>query len=291
MKKILSYLIIMTAGGLFAACSLNDAPEFDDANAFVAFEKTAISVDENAGTLRVGVRLTSLGGLTSTVAYQIFNGTAQEDVDFEPTGGSSVLTFSAETPVQYIEFNILEHPGLFTGDRSFGIKLTNGGDVALGAADSTAITVLDLDHPLSFILGNYSGTGIDGWDFTPYSWSGVVFEKDADDVSKIWIRKIFEATGATAVYGIVNEEKTELTLQMHQITGTVSGYNAYLEGAEIPFAMLESSDRLTFTISTAGVTTISLKGDYEMGIGAYNASTEAFAGWFERYSEVVFTKQ
>jgi hypothetical protein len=254
MKKILSYLIIMTAGGLFAACSLNDAPEFDDANAFVAFEKTAISVDENAGTLRVGVRLTSLGGLTSTVAYQVFNGTAQEDVDFEPTGGSSVLTFSAETPVQYIEFNILEHPGLFTGDRSFGIKLTNGGDVALGAADSTAVTVLDLDHPLSFMLGNYTVYGPNYFGGRADTWE-VTIEKDPDgDVAKVWISNLVVAGTSEKVYGIVNEDKNKIEIPVGQTIAVAASYDSVvLEGFDDPdineAGLLPTGSKITMSLT------------------------------------------
>jgi hypothetical protein len=296
MKKTILYFSIIVAGVLWgASCSLNETPVFDDSEAFAAFEKATLSVNENAGTLRVPVRLTSLSGKTSTVTYQIIDSTAQEGRDFEVVGGSSVLTFSAEDPVQYIVFNILEHAGVFTGDRSFGIKLTGGGSVNLGAVDAATITIADLDHPLSFMFGNYKGTGVDAWDFTSYTWLGVVFEKDAEDVTKVWIRNIFEAAAAAtaatkqSVYGIVNEDKTLLTIPVHQAVGTVSGYNAFFEGATIPFSMMATGEQLVFDINANG--TVSLRGAYEAGVGAYNPSSGAFAGWFERVSELVFTKQ
>jgi hypothetical protein len=306
MKKIIAYFSIIVAGGLLASCNLNETPAFSDSEAFVAFDKVAISVEEDtsavSSTLRVPVRLTSLGGLTSTVTYQVFEGPrpapnakldagAQEGRDYELVSGSSVLTFTAANPVQYIEFDILSHPGAFTGDRTFGIKLISSGSVNKGRADSVAITILDLDHPLSFILGNYNGSGIDAWDESQYSWTGVIFEKDPDgDVSKVWIKRMFEAVNpATSIYGIVNENKTEISIPVHQSAGVVSGYNAFVDGAEIPYALIAEGQKLIFDINNNG--TISIHGNYQVGVTAYNPTTQAMAGWFERWSNCTFTKQ
>jgi hypothetical protein len=299
MKKIITYLSIIIAGGLLgASCNLNETPAFDDGEAFVAFDKIDISVNEDAATLRVPVRLTSLGGKTATVSYEIFelptpaSGSdkgARDGRDYDLVGGSSVLTFAANSPVQYVEFDILAHAGDFTGDRSFGVKLTSSGNVNIGAADSVAIKILDLDHPLAFILGNYIGSGIDAWDGSLYSWSGVVFEKDPEgDVTKVWIKQMFESVNSSAkIYGIVNAEKTEIAIPVHQSAGVVSGYNAYVDGAEIPFALIAEGQKLIFDING----TISIHGDYQVGVTAYNPTTQAMAGWFERVSNCTFTKQ
>jgi hypothetical protein len=293
----------MAGGLLVAACNLNDTPEFSNSEAFVSFDKVAISVAEDTANtstrLRVPVRLTSLG-LTSSVTYELFelptatgptDAGAREGRDYELVNESTVLTFTAGASVQYIEFDILTHNPDFTGDRSFGIKLTTPGSVKMGAADSVAITILDLNHPLSAILGNYIGSGDDAWGGGVYTWTGVVFEKDPEgDLSKVWIKRMFKNVNpAASIYGVVNEDKTEISIPVHQSAGVVSGYNAFVDGAEIPFALMPAGEKLTFDINVNG--TISIHGNYQVGVTAYNPTTQVMAGWFERVSNCIFTKQ
>lgn len=289
MNKILLYLTILAGVAIFGACNLNESPEFNDAEAFVAFGGTRFSVTEDAGVLSVPVRLTSLGEVTAAVTFEVIDSTAVAGRDFELSGGASVLNFDGSDPVQHIDFNILPHEGEFTGDLVFGIVLKSAGNVNLGSNDTVYTTILDIDHPLASILGAYTGSGDDAFGSGVYSWGDVVFEKDETDISKVWIRNVFSGYAVPIdVYGVVNEEKTEISVPVHQAMGVVSGYNAYFEGAEIPFSMLSEGDKLTFTIDG---NTVALEGPYQAGVGAYNATTAVFAGWFERVSALTFTKK
>lgn len=300
MKKITTYLSIIAAGALLlASCSLNDTPEFNDAEAFVAFDKVSISVAEDttvaSALLRVPVRLTSLGGLTSTVTFQFFDGHADRGAldgrDYEFAGGNSVLTFSADAPVQYIEIDILSHAGVFTGDRSFGIKLTGSGSVKMGAADSVAITILDLDHPLAFILGNYVATGTSNYN-GPSQWA-TELAKDSADVTKVWISDIAYAWGEPVpVYGIVNEEKDAIRIPVGQVPDLYgpTTYDIALVGYYGP----EGDDRIpdggfiTATIAPDGTITVL---DYFGGLASYKSNGQ-IAGWIDLFLPgVVFSKQ
>jgi hypothetical protein len=305
MKKIITYLNIIIAGGLLAAsCNLNETPEFSNSEAFVSFDQTVISVAEDTSvasvTLRVPVRLTSLGGLTSTVTYEIFESPspapgavdkgAREGRDYELLNGSTVLTFTAENPVQYIEFDILTHAGEFTGDRSFGIKLTGSGSVNFGAADSTAITILDYDHPLAFILGQFKANGTSYFDGAS-EWT-VTLTKDSADVTKVWITN-FVAGGSSAaspVYGIVNDEKTEIRIPVGQEIAITSSYDVYLEGFYGPDGEdgIPSGGYITGLIAPNG--NISIQD--EIGSHAYYKTNGSSAGWYNIFSaDVVLTKQ
>lgn len=289
MNKIFLYLIALVSASFFTACNLNETPNFDDADAFVAFDGNRFSAEETAGVLKIPVRLTSLSKLSTAVTFEIIDSTAVSGRDFELSGGASVLNFDGSDPVQNIELNILPHEGEFTGDLVFGIALKGAGNANLGSNDTTYVTILDLDHPLSAILGAYVGSGDDAWGGGVYSWDNVLFEKDESDITKVWIRNIFAGYASPiVVYGVVNEDMTEISVPVHQSQGVISGYNAYFEGATIPFSLLPEGESLTFSIKG---NTIALEGAYQAGVVAYNVTTGASAGWFERVSALTFTKK
>lgn len=297
MKKITLYSSIIASIVFLGGCELNESPQFDDSDAFVAFEKAQMSVNEDAGTLDVSIRLTSLKKLTSTVTFELIDSTAKQGVDFDLVGGATVLTFDGSNPVQNISLSILPHTGTFTGDRLFGIKITNPGSVDAGNLVTTWIKISDLDHPLAAILGRYTASGDDAWGTGVYSWNAT-FEKDATDVTKVWIRDIFAGYALPViVYGVVNDEKTEISIPVHQkvgtkddgTIGTISGYNAFFEGAvPDPFATLEEGEKLVFTING---NSIAIKGTFDVGIVAVNPTTSVPAGWFERVADLTFVKQ
>ena len=303
MKKIIAYLSIIIAGGLLASCNLNETPAFSDSEAFVAFDKVAIPVEEDTSAvssrLRVPVRLTSLDGLTSTVTYQVFEGPrpapgaaldagAQEGRDYELVGGSSVLTFTDANPVQYIEFDILSHRGEFTGDRTFGVKLISSGSVNKGRADSVAITILDLDHPLSFLFGTYSVFGPNYFS-RPDTWN-VAIEKDPEDITKVWINNLVVDGTNQKVYGIVNAENTTIKIPVKQTIATVTSYESVvLEGFDDPdinkAGLLPAGSNLTLSINTASGVVLTM----DLPFGSHIIDIDQ---WYSIVlAEAVFTKQ
>jgi len=225
MRKILSLLTISLLV-LFASCDLNQMPEFDDSNAFVAFDKAAMTIKEDGGTLKVPVTLASLKGMSETVTYTVVDGTAKAGVNFSLVS-ESTLTFTATERTQYIEFSIIEIPGVFTGDLRFTIELAEDGKVKPSAESACKVTIVDLDHPLAFILGTYSASAASYFsDRGPFKWD-IKFEKDNADVSIVWISNIepyFASFGYVApeenyFYGVVNEDKTEIAIPTGQAIG------------------------------------------------------------------------
>lgn len=226
MRKILSFLTISLLV-FFASCDMNTIPEFEDSNAFVAFDKSALAVDETGGTLMVPVTLASLKGMAETTSFEIIDGTAKLGVNFTLVNESTSLTFTVEDRTQYIEFNIIDNPGVFTGDLRFEVQLKDDGKVKPNAESSCRVTIVDLDHPLAFILGTYSASAASYFsDRGPFEWD-TKFEKDAEDVSIVWISNIepyFASFGYVApeenyFYGVVNEDKTEIAIPTGQAIG------------------------------------------------------------------------
>lgn len=218
MKKIFYLISIVVLGFLAASCNLNEFPTFDDNDAFAAFKTSSVTVAENVGTVNIPVHVSSLKGVATTVSYEFVNGSASQGVDFEDASGSGTISFAAGESEKYITVKIIEHPGVFTGDLRFSVKFKSTGDVKAGVGNSCAVTINDLDHPLSAILGSYSCKTKDAWG-GDNEWT-MTFIKDDSDVTKVWIYNIWAADSwagmDTIYYGIVDDDMTTITIPLGQ---------------------------------------------------------------------------
>lgn len=234
MKKIALYITILVSMVFYVSCNLNDYPTFDDKDAFVGFETERVSVKEDADSIVIPVRLTSLKGKAATVTYEIIDSTAVQGVDFDLRDGASVLTYKASDPVQNIKFDIIPQIGTFTGDLMFGIAIKTVTGVNKGSNDTIYVTIQDIDHPLSALLGTYEVYGPNYFSM-PDTWD-VEFEKDADgDVSKVWISNLVVEGTSLKVYGIVNAEKNKIEIPVKQEIAKSASYDLIvLEGFDDP---------------------------------------------------------
>ena len=226
MKKIYYLISIVVLGTLLASCSkLNETPTFDDKDAFAAFPTRSLKIAEDGGTLNIPVHVTSLNGVATTVSYEFVNGSASQGVDFEDASGSGTLSFAAGESEKNITVKILPHLGTFTGDKSFSVRFKSAGDVKIGVGNTCTVTINDIDPPLSAIFGTFTGSAADYWG-DEYDFA-VTLSKDESDVSKVWVSNLdpyFASFGYTApdynyIYGVVNEDKTMITIPRQQPTG------------------------------------------------------------------------
>lgn len=220
MKKIFYLFSIVLMGSLVASCNINEMPTFNDSDAFAAFKTSSMSIAEDGGTLNIPVSVTSLGGVATTVSYEFVNGSAKQGVDFEDASGSGTISFGAGETLKNIAVKIINHPGVFTGDLKFSVKFKSAGDVKMGASNTCAVTINDLDHPLSAILGDYACKSMSAWG-DDLEWI-MNFSKDASDVSKVWIYNIFASDGwadwDTIFYGLVDDDLTNIAVPLGQET-------------------------------------------------------------------------
>ncbi|MDD2244946.1 MAG: Calx-beta domain-containing protein [Dysgonamonadaceae bacterium] len=290
MKNKILYIIVLASIALLGACNLNEYPVFDDNDAFVAFDENRLLAEETKGVLKIPVRLTSLNEINTTVTYELIDSTAISGRDYELSGGASVLDFDGSDPVQYIEIDILPHEGVFTGDLVFGVTLNNAGNVNLGGNDTIYVTILDLDHPLSAILGSYTALGTSYFDGTQ-SWQ-VTLEKDpAGDVNKVWITNLVAggSSASTPLYGLVNEDMTELKIPVGQTVAVSTSYPSIL------FEGFYGPDGETNIPDGGSVTGLIEEGEIsiqdEFGSHVYDDSS-ASAGWYNIFqADVVLTKK
>lgn len=214
MKNITKYIGLAFASALaFSACDKNLEPTFDDKDAFVAFEKTAYSVSESysekGDVYKIPVTLASVAGLEATIKFEVGapeTKAAAEGKNFELVTTTGTLSFDAEHRTQYVEFKTLMD-GEYTGDLSFTITLNATEGVAVGTEKVCTVTLNDVDHPLSFMLGDYTMTGIKYGQSAATSWTMTIL-KDAKDDSKVWFDNLFGNSGwisdDTRFYGVVS---------------------------------------------------------------------------------------
>jgi hypothetical protein len=123
-----------------------------DNPATVAAVAPTASIGEAAGSVNVGVRVTTTAGVTVdpiTIAYATANGTAVAGLDYTPRSG--VLTFPLNSPngaILNVNIPILNEvpPALDEDDETFTLTLSAPNGAALGASVTT-VTILD-DDPL-----------------------------------------------------------------------------------------------------------------------------------------------
>jgi len=287
----LTYGLMAAAVLSLASCDINEYPTFDNANAFVAIQQTSASISETGDTLSIPVMLTSLGGMNGSVEFEITPDSAAGAVagkHYTLVNEGNTLNFAPGAATQYIKFKIINND-VFGGDVKMTIALKNAQGVNLGANKTCVVTIEDDEHPLAFILGTMKAIGYDYFsDGAEKEWTAT-FEKDASDLSKVWIYNICSGgcSDSSPVYGIVNEDKTEIRIPVGQTTANSSSYDVILEGfRDNGETDIENGDYIIGKISPDGTITIE---DW-FGAHAYNAGTTTSAGWYAIEMGGIFKK-
>ena len=210
---------------MLASCDKNEPNVFDDKDAFVAFDAVSVSYNEDysneGATFKIPVTLASVKGLEETVKFEVVTPeqkAAVAGVNYELVTTTGVLSFDAENRTQYIEFKTMTD-GEYTGDLKFTVKLLPSETLPVGAESECVVTISDIDHPLTFMLGAYTATGTHFVSGASLAWT-MTFYKDAEDDHKVWIDNIFANDGwaadDTRYYGIVSDDNTTLNIPFGQ---------------------------------------------------------------------------
>lgn len=186
MKTIFKYIAGAVAVAALAGCNLNPLPTFDQADSFVAFDRGSVTVDENAGTVTLPLTIASVDPVKTNISYELVDGTAKQGVNYDSLDESAVVVFDGTERTGSIVISIKELAGTYTGDLSFSVKLVAATGINLGASNVCTVTINDLDHPLSAILGEYTSTANDYFDKVDVSWT-VTLMKDPKDVNIVWV--------------------------------------------------------------------------------------------------------
>lgn len=289
--KIFKIALGMAAGLLLASCNINELPEYDDSNAFVAFTSSSVNVGEEEGSKQVEVLLTSIGGIETTVNFEVTPAETAGAVEGKhyTIEGSKSLTFKKDAPTQKITLNIIDND-TFDGDVKFTIKLLDPEGVQLGASKTCSVTIEDDEHPLLFILGTLSAKGVS--DFNGDTEWEVRIAKDDSDLSKVWIYNLVPggSSSSSPVYGIVNDDKTEIRIPVGQEVAVSSSYphillNGFYGDTE---EKIPTGGYITGEIAEDG--TISIKDYFGSQVFSDDAASNSL-GWYNLMDPIITLKK
>lgn len=265
MKKS-ALILAIPAVVLFMATScqgLNEYPVFDDANAFVSFDAIALTCSETDGTINIPVTLSSVAGVSATVHYEVVDGTAKAGKDYVVTNSDRTLAFgNGDSRFLTIPIEIVNHPGVYTGNLSFTVKFSDLGGVKDGDANTCTVTIEDIDHPLTYMFGTFDAfSGSDTWQLE--------ISGDDNDGTVVWISNLFNlqdkamiesmlfsaantstgimtiAFGQQATVDAENEEEEDV---VYQLAG-ISDKGNMAETGSINMAVSEDGGKLSIAVA------------------------------------------
>lgn len=217
MKRINTIFALAAGIAMFASCDVNKTPVWSDDNAFAAFDKVAVSVKEDAVSVKIPVTIASIDPVEVAVTYAAVDTlSAKNGVNFKLKDESGVLAFDGEQRTAYIEIEIINDAGHFTGDLKFSVDLTGAGDLNLGSNKTCVVTITDNDHPLASILGTYNCV-----DETRGTTWEMEVRKDPNDTKTVWFYNICCFSSGWAgddimYYGTVDIEAGTITIPLGQ---------------------------------------------------------------------------
>ncbi len=172
---------------------------------FAYFPSTSISVYEDAGEVEIPVK--AMADMAFTLTFETVDGTKEdsstglivpngkrgEDYDIVDND-AALIRFNAGEEQKSIKVKIVNFPGALTGNKDFTIRMTGAGnEVTLGGNSYCKVTIIDNDHPLKSIFGEYTATDADG-----NSWT-MTFAADPDNWYTTFIDGIVPAFAGSYV--------------------------------------------------------------------------------------------
>ena len=295
-KYIYKSVMFVLSLGVLAACE-SDPVMFDSSKSFVAFEKKTAEVKESPEEkiTQIPVVLAAVPGSPSvTVDFEVISEGEDaliEGQDFEVVNESNSLIFDEGLGTEYVKIKAIDNE-VFTGDKYFSIELTgNSQGYPLGDVSSVSVKIVDDEHPLKLVLGDYVFSGVDAWgdEFSVNVTTSAV-EGDITQI-KFPLAHLIPGYAPPAdlmVYATVDLEAMEISIEAGQSYDSF-GYGACkISGYKGPEGdpQLEDGDKIIGTIDENG--NITMK-DY-IGVLITEGSNEGLS--FAIYaSGSVWTKQ
>lgn len=106
----------------------------------VYFSSPTYSVNENATSTPIFVRLSTTTSNTVTVAYYTYNGTAMSGYDYIAASGT--LTFTPGTIQRQFDIYIIDD-SIYEGNETVNLRLYNPVNATLGSPSSSVLTIID----------------------------------------------------------------------------------------------------------------------------------------------------
>lgn len=143
---------------VMASCSLNEPQMFLEKDTSVMFDKkSSTSVGEKSGTLKIPVVLAGIPGSgNATASIEVVTGDDYKAIEGEDfVIENKTLSYPQGYGIDTVTITIKDN-SVFEGDKTFKLKLSST-DVKVGSYGEVVLTIVDDEHPLALVLGNYLG--------------------------------------------------------------------------------------------------------------------------------------
>lgn len=177
--------MIAAVSALLLSASCNRKYEYEQLT-YATLYKTSYSVAENIGEVKIPVLLNNATGAEVNISVALTEGLAEEGTDYELISpASGMLTFSGETDSLDIVISIKSFEGEFTGSKDFSLEIASLSEgVSVGNYATAKVSISDLDHPLSPLLGNWKGATTEQFNALGLNMAFTI-NADAKDFTKV----------------------------------------------------------------------------------------------------------
>lgn len=261
MKNI--YLFISAIALLLVSCDRK--VEFKH-ETFATLSTVRYTVREDAGEFTIPVTIYNPTGDEVQLIVKTDDETAVQDVDYEiVTPANGVLTFSGDESQKDVVIK-LNHNKAFQKSKTFYLSIAaTDENFVIGNLNTATCVIKDAEHPLDMFIGEWKGTALSVFDGTSYPLTVNVSEDESDETyTKLKVDGLepMQLSSVTPLSGVVNAEKTQLTISGGQQIGYLDAYSSFF--TFYPFAIagenLNIGEVLTITLKDGALSLDSVYG-------------------------------
>lgn len=261
MKNI--YLFISAIALLLVSCDRK--VEFKH-ETFATLSTVRYTVREDAGEFTIPVTIYNPTGDEVQLIVKTDDETAVQDVDYEiVTPANGVLTFSGDESQKDVVIK-LNHNNAFQKSKTFYLSIAATDEsFVIGNLNTATCVIKDAEHPLDMFIGEWKGTALSVFDGTSYPLTVNISEDESDETyTKLKVDGLepMQLSSVTPLSGVVNAEKTQLTISGGQQIGYIDAYSSFF--TFYPFAIagenLNIGEALTITLKDGALSLDSVYG-------------------------------
>ncbi len=261
MKNI--YLFISAIALLLVSCDRKVEFKHDT---FATLNTVRYTVREDAGEFKIPVTIYNPTGSEVQLIVKTDDETAVQDVDYEiVTPANGVLTFSGDESQKDVVIK-LNHNKAFQKSKTFYLSIAaTDENFTIGNLNTATCVIKDAEHPLDMFIGEWKGTALSVFDGTSYPLTVNISEDESDETyTKLKVDGLepMQLSSVTPLSGVVNAEKTQLTISGGQQIGYLDAYSSFF--TFYPFAIagenLNIGEVLTITLKDGALSLDSVYG-------------------------------
>ena len=261
MKNI--YVFISAIALLLVSCDRK--VEFKH-ETFATLSTVRYTVREDAGEFTIPVTIYNPTGDEVQLIVKTDDETAVQDVDYEiVTPANGVLTFSGDESQKDVVIK-LNHNKAFQKSKTFYLSIAaTDENFVIGNLNTATCVIKDAEHPLDMFIGEWKGTALSVFDGTSYPLTVNISEDESDETyTKLKVDGLepMQLSSVTPLSGVVNAEKTQLTISGGQQIGYLDAYSSFF--TFYPFAIagenLNIGEVLTITLKDGALSLDSIYG-------------------------------